>query len=95
MPLLPRSVPLSRPPVPHESLAGQTDDVELAGRFRAVAEALSGAEETINRELTECQGEAMDIGGYYRPDAARAEKAMRPSWTFNEIIDGVTAASQT
>ena len=33
-------------------------------------------------------GGAVDIGGYYEPDPVKTEKAMRPSATFNSIIDG-------
>jgi len=35
------------------------------------------------------QGEPTDLGGYYLPDPAKAEKAMRPSETFNRIIDAM------
>jgi isocitrate dehydrogenase len=35
------------------------------------------------------QGESMDVGGYFRFDKEKAEKAMRPSKTMNDIIDGV------
>jgi monomeric isocitrate dehydrogenase len=31
----------------------------------------------------------MDIGGYYWPDPAMCERAMRPSAIFNAIIDGM------
>jgi isocitrate dehydrogenase len=30
----------------------------------------------------------MDIGGYYHPDPVKMEAAMRPSSTFNAILDG-------
>ena len=40
-------------------------------------------------ELNGVQGPAQDVGGYYRPDATRAENAMRPSPTFNAIIDSI------
>ena len=32
------------------------------------------------------QGNPVDIGGYYRPDAAKATAVMRPSATLNEAI---------
>jgi isocitrate dehydrogenase len=70
-----------------EALASQDGDTEMAERFRPLAEALAENEATINDELIAVQGEPMDIGGYYFPDAARAESAMRPSSTFNEILD--------
>ena len=40
-------------------------------------------------ELSSVQGPAMDIGGYYKPDAAKASAAMRPSATLNAIVDGI------
>jgi isocitrate dehydrogenase len=54
-----------------------------------VAEQLAANEAKIAAELIECQGSAQDIGGYFQPDDARAEAAMRPSATFNAVIDGL------
>ncbi len=65
-----------------QELAGQGEDAELAARFAAVAERLAADEETIVAELASVQGEPVDIGGYYRPDAARVEAVMRPSATL-------------
>ena len=69
-----------------QALAAQTADADLAARFAPVAEALAANEATIVDELNAVQGNAMDIGGYYQPDPARAAAAMRPSTTFNEIL---------
>ncbi|MEM7136626.1 MAG: NADP-dependent isocitrate dehydrogenase [Myxococcota bacterium] len=69
-----------------EALAASNDD-ELAARFKPLAEALGNAEAQIVQELNEVQGQPMDVGGYYMPDDALAEKAMRPSPTLNAIID--------
>ena len=74
-----------------QALAAQTDDPALAERFKPIASALADAEDTITAELIDCQGSAMDIGGYYRPQDDLAAAAMRPSVTFNSIIDGVMA----
>ncbi len=71
-----------------QAMAEQTDDPDLADLFGPLADALSDAEETILQELIECQGKPMDIGGYYFPDPALAAEAMRPSLTFNQIVDG-------
>jgi isocitrate dehydrogenase len=73
------------------ALAEQTDDPGLADRFKSIAGSLSAAEDAIVAELIDCQGPSMDIGGYFKPDVELADKAMRPSATFNAIIDGVTA----
>jgi isocitrate dehydrogenase len=32
------------------------------------------------------QGSPVDIGGYYRPDAAKASAVMRPSAKFSEVL---------
>ncbi len=72
-----------------EALAAQSDDAELKTKFAAVAKALAEAEEKITAELMAAQGAPVDIGGYYLPSEERAAKAMRPSATFNAIIDGI------
>jgi isocitrate dehydrogenase len=72
-----------------EALAARTGDVELAGRFGAVAGALAERETAILAELNAAQGAPVDIGGYYHPDETLAAKAMRPSATLNAIIDGI------
>ncbi|MBB6403752.1 NADP-dependent isocitrate dehydrogenase [Arthrobacter sp. AZCC_0090] len=69
-----------------QELAQQTDDAELAAAFSAVAGALTSNEETIIAELLSVQGSPADIGGYYRPDAAKAEAVMRPSAKLNEVV---------
>ena len=72
-----------------QALAGQDKDAEMKARFEKVAKDLSDNEDKINAELLAAQGEPMDVGGYYLPDDDLAEKAMRPSPTFNAIIDGM------
>jgi isocitrate dehydrogenase len=67
-------------------LAGQTDDPELAEAFKPLAERLGEAEQTITDELVGAQGHPVDIGGYYRPDDAKASQVMRPSATFSEVL---------
>ncbi|NRD26940.1 NADP-dependent isocitrate dehydrogenase [Frigoribacterium sp. VKM Ac-2836] len=69
-----------------DELAAQTDDAELAAAFAGLAATLGGSEETIVAELIEPQGTAVDIGGYYHPDAAKTEAVMRPSQTLNEAL---------
>ncbi len=70
-------------------LAAQQEDVEVAERFRPLAEALLEAEDQIIDELNAVQGAPVDIGGYYAPDPALATAAMRPSATFNRILEGL------
>lgn len=70
-----------------QELAEQNDDADLAALFQPVAAALVEQEETILAELKEVQGNPADIGGYYRPDARKASRVMRPSETLNKIVD--------
>lgn len=72
-----------------ESLAEQTKDADLAKRFAPVAKQLKENEAKINEELLAAQGHPTDIGGYYFPDLELTTKAMRPSPTFNAIIDSL------
>jgi len=72
-----------------EALAGQTKDKELQARFAGVAKRLAENEAKINQELLGAQAKPMDIGGYYDPDPVKTSKAMRPSATFNAIIDAI------
>ncbi len=69
-----------------EALAMQDQDPELKARFAPLAERLAANEAKIAGELIAVQGQPMDIGGYYRPDAGRAAQAMRPSATFNAAL---------
>ncbi len=72
-----------------EAVAAQTKDKDLAAKFAKVAQQLQENEAKINEELIGAQGKAQDIGGYYQPDPAMTEKAMRPSATLNKIIDSI------
>ena len=71
-----------------DEMARQGTDADLAEQFAPLAAALTANEGQIVAELVECQGVRVDLGGYYLPDPALAEAAMRPSTTFNEILDG-------
>ncbi len=72
-----------------DALANQNEDEELAQKFVPVAKALKENEEKIIDELLSAEGKPQDIGGYYMPDDEKAEAAMRPSKTFNKIIDSI------
>ncbi|WP_434587504.1 NADP-dependent isocitrate dehydrogenase [Streptomyces sp. A5-4] len=69
-----------------QELAKQTEDAPLAEAFAALAGSLSEQEQAIVAELIAVQGSPTDIGGYFRPDPAKAAAVMRPSKTFNEAI---------
>jgi len=72
-----------------QALARQTRDRELQARFAKVAKQLEENEEKINQELLGAQRKPQDLGGYYDPDPEKTSKAMRPSATFNAIMDAI------
>ncbi|MCW8894542.1 NADP-dependent isocitrate dehydrogenase [Sulfurimonas sp.] len=65
------------------------DDAELAAKFAPVAKELTEKEDIIMAELLAAEGKPQDVGGYFHPDDAKAEKAMRPSATLNAIINNI------
>ena len=70
-----------------QSLGAQDEDELIKNRFVEIARRLEESETKIYEELLAAQGKSVDIGGYYLPDPDLASKAMRPSQTFNAIID--------
>lgn len=72
-----------------QALAEQDKDTDIQVRFAEVAKDLIENEEKIIDEMNSAQGQSVDIGGYYRPDTEKTEQAMRPSATFNAIIDAL------
>ena len=71
------------------ALAVQDQDSELRERFQGIAEQLGEKEEVIVDELNAAQGASIDIGGYYHPDINKVSQAMRPSETFNQVIESL------
>ncbi|ATC65596.1 isocitrate dehydrogenase (NADP(+)) [Nibricoccus aquaticus] len=69
-----------------QSLAAQSKDAELKKLFTPIAEKLTSYEKQIVAEMIAVQGKPADIGGYYRPDDAKASAALRPSPTLNAIL---------
>jgi isocitrate dehydrogenase len=69
-----------------QALAAQDADASLKSRFTLLAKNLTENEAQIVAELLAVQGKAVDIGGYYRPDAAKMATALRPSTTLNEAL---------
>jgi isocitrate dehydrogenase len=72
-----------------QALAEQNTEADLKVKFGTVAVALEQKEATIVAELNGAQGKPVNIGGYYHPDAAACAAAMRPSHTFNKVIDRI------
>jgi isocitrate dehydrogenase len=71
-----------------QALAEQTEDKALQNRFRGIAQQLEANESKIMEELQQSEGKPVDIGGYYHPNPTMTSRAMRPSATFNAILDG-------
>jgi hypothetical protein len=72
-----------------QALARQTRDDAMKARFTGIARIMAAKEAVIVAELLAAQGQPVDIGGYFHPDDDMADAAMRPSPTFNHIIDGM------
>lgn len=69
-----------------QALARQKNDANLQARFAPIAAELAASETQIVAELAAVQGAKVELGGYYRPDAAKLHAVMRPSATFNAIL---------
>ncbi|WP_250440817.1 NADP-dependent isocitrate dehydrogenase [Caballeronia sp. AZ1_KS37] len=74
-----------------QELASQSEDKALAEQFAPLAKTLAENEQKIVDELAAVQGNAVDIGGYYKPDEKKLEAVMRPSKTFNAALEQVRA----
>ena len=72
-----------------KALAEQDEDQQLKEKFTKVYTDLSNNEQSIVKELNDAQGVKVDMGGYYHPNEELVTKAMRPSSTFNGIIDSL------
>jgi isocitrate dehydrogenase len=72
-----------------QALAEQSEDEQLKSVFTKLAADLLENEAKVVKELNAVQGQPVDIGGYYRPDAELVTKAMRPSATFNSMLDNI------
>jgi isocitrate dehydrogenase len=70
-----------------EALASQTKDPLLQAKFAPIAKAMQENESKILAEYNDAQGSPVDIGGYYQLDEVKTSKALRPSHTFNEILE--------
>ena len=70
-----------------QELANQNEDEALKAEFTPIAKALAENEEKIVNELNSVQGNPTDIGGYYEPNETLINQVMRPSNTFNAILN--------
>ncbi len=72
-----------------DALAKQNDDAQLKEIFTPIAEELKKNETKILEEIAAAEGKPVDLGGYYLPNDQKTEAAMRPSQTFNKIINQI------
>ncbi|MCA0364181.1 MAG: NADP-dependent isocitrate dehydrogenase [Bacteroidetes bacterium] len=72
-----------------EALAAQNDDADLKAIFTPIAAEITSNAAQIDAELIGSQGKPQDTGGYYKPDFGKASTAMRPSGTFNAILNKI------
>lgn len=70
-----------------EALASQDKDQELKNAFAPLAKTLLENEDDIITELNNAQGNPVDLGGYHFIDKNVVSQAMRPSATFNVILE--------
>ena len=71
-----------------KALAEQNDDLDLRSKFSTIYQNMLANESKIVSELNG-KGNAIDLGGYYHPNAELLVNAMRPSATLNAIIDTI------
>ncbi len=72
-----------------EALANQDADAEIQKIFSKISGLFSENSGKILAELNGAQGSPQDIGGYYLPAEDLVVKAMRPSHTFNGILEQI------
>jgi isocitrate dehydrogenase len=72
-----------------EAIAAQSTDKELQTKFVGVAKKLQENETKIVAELNSAQGSPVNIGGYYYTDLQKVTNEMRPSTTFNTILEAI------
>lgn len=72
-----------------QAMAEQSKDAELKAKFAPLAKTLTENESKIVGELNGAQGVAIDMGGYFHPNAEKVGKAMRPSKTFNAALEAL------
>lgn len=72
-----------------DALVEQTEDAELAAKFKPIAETFENNKKEILAQIDATQGYPADVGGYYMPDDAKATAAMCPSAILNEALAGL------
>ncbi|WP_285818858.1 NADP-dependent isocitrate dehydrogenase [Helicobacter bilis] len=71
------------------ALANQSTDSSIAAFFKPIANELESKQDSIRAEFNSAQGVKVDLGGYYKFDDSKAENIMRPSKSFNAVIEKI------
>ncbi|WP_334085428.1 NADP-dependent isocitrate dehydrogenase [Helicobacter typhlonius] len=71
------------------ALANQSADASIAAFFKPIADELESKQDSIRAEFNGAQGAKVDLGGYYKFDDNKANAIMRPSKSFNAIIEQI------
>ncbi|WP_268845936.1 NADP-dependent isocitrate dehydrogenase [Flavobacterium aestivum] len=77
-----------------EALAAQNKDADLKAIFTPISTEFIANEAKINAELIGAQGKPQTIGGYYQPNPALTNTAMRPSEAFNAILSKINISAK-
>jgi isocitrate dehydrogenase len=72
-----------------QALADQDADAQLKERFAALAKSLSENAAAIAKQLTDVQGQPVEIGGYYLPAEEKVAAAMRPVQLLNDLLGAI------
>ena len=72
-----------------EHLSKQNENLDLKSQFKDIYKLLLEKENKIIEEMNSKQGIKVDLKGYYNTKHEVTEKIMRPSNTFNKIIDNI------
>ena len=72
-----------------QALASQADNADLKAAFENLSATLTDQENTIVSELNDIQGQAIELGGYYKPSPELCANAMCPSATLNKALNAL------
>lgn len=71
------------------ALSKQKVDSTISAFFMPIADELESKQDSIRAEFNSAQGVKVDLGGYYKFDDSKAEAIMRPSKSFNAVIERI------
>ena len=70
-------------------LSENVKDSSLSIYYNKLFNDLKSNEVIILQELRACSGIEVDLSGYFHPDPAKVSRVIRPSETFNKIINKI------